>query len=227
MFPEEEEERKGKASLLRRSKSVIGTAETSRREEELDRSTPTSPKRVHFADANGQSLVEIKNFVSSDQSGFLGTRKPIINRRQSDPLVFQCKEIKSQPGKLVLPCFTLKPCFQLPSIKELEESVARHSVCLQNVVIDARMLKIVCRVKNISFSKSVSVRFTFDGWKSFTDLNASHVQHSMDGKTDKFEARIHVPKRIREVAFAIRYQVDGKEFWDSNNSKNYIVQSSV
>ena len=38
--------------------------------------------------------------------------------------------------------------------------------------------------------------------------------------------KVHVPKRVRELIFALRYQADGMEFWDNNKGRNYVVQSS-
>eukprot|EP00794_Sanderia_malayensis_P017717 gene17717-19488_t len=218
-----------KAILVRRSRSLNGSVEDSiRRDTDYeDKALPTSPKRVTFADANGQSLVEIKKFVVSDLTSYFPKPEILRPRSHSAPTMLKYFDPETSFGTLNLPCFSLKSCFHLPSHREVEERVERDNVSLENMTTDARKIRIVCKVKNISYHKTVSIRFTFDKWTSFTEAIAEHASHSWDGRTDQFQIEINVPKRANNVAFAIRYQTDSSEFWDNNNGENYIVQSST
>lgn len=219
--------------LVKRSKSLNGAIESSPLKKE-PRSNPTSPKRVHFADADGQSLVEVKNFFSNDLSDFVRQfnhngqvkpmlAKPMLVKSWSAPaLIFE-----NNSGKLTLPCFSLKPCFRLPESYDLVSRVSSNNVCLENVMTDARILTVSCRVKNLTYHKSISVRFTFDKWNSFTETHGNHIHHSVDGKTDRFDVVIHVPKRVRRMEFAVKYETAGMEFWDNNACKNYVVENST
>eukprot|EP00112_Aurelia_sp_Birch-Aquarium-sp1_P004470 Seg1508.9 transcript_id=Seg1508.9/GoldUCD/mRNA.D3Y31 product="Glycogen-binding subunit 76A" protein_id=Seg1508.9/GoldUCD/D3Y31 len=218
--------REKKASILvRRSKSVNGTEETSSADRcERIKITPLSPKKVTFADSNGLDLVEVNKFVD-DLSEWSPCRQGTMRPRSCSAPVRLCGAAHTQ-DQLILPCFSLKLCFELPRSEILDELVERNSICLEHATFHGRWLTLVCRVKNHSFVKAVYVRFTFDNWESFTERHGTHISHSLDGLTDRFELKIHAPKRVRELNFALRYQADGMEFWDNNKGRNYVVQSS-
>ena len=212
--------------LVRRCKSVNGTVETTPQGHKSvlkTRPFPTSPKKVHFADSNGHDLVEVKNYsVTSEER--TGWALPLQLLRPRSFTIPQTKHshLESE-DRLVLPCFSLKPCFDQPKQEDIQELVERNSVCLESFASDARWLTIVCRVLNRGYCKEVSVRFTSDHWKSFTEIHATHIFHY--GSTDQFEVKIHVPKRVKIFEFALRYRVDDMEFWDNNQTKNYLVET--
>ena len=208
--------------LVRRCKSVSGTVETTPQAYKSVLKTnhfPTSPKKVHFADSNGQDLVEIKNYnVSLEELRYQ-------HHQSSRPRSFsipQTKQVETE-CRLVLPCFSLKPCFEQPKVGGIQELLEKSYICLESFTSDARWVTIVCRVVNRGYCKAVSTRFTFDQWKSFTETQANHISHF--GSTDQFEVKIHVPRRARSFEFALRYCVDGMEFWDNNKMKNYVVET--
>ena len=214
--------------LVRRCKSVNGTIETTPRAHKSvlkTKSYPTSPKKVHFADSNGQDLVEVKNYNASleDLWGEWDHTEH-VNRHRSYTIP-QTKQPRLQgERRLVLPCISLKPCFEEPKLDGTLEMVEKNSVCLESITSDSRNLIIVCRVLNLGYCKEVSVRFTCDHWKSFTETHATHRLHY--GSTDQFELKIHLPERIKVFEFAIRYLVNGMEFWDNNQMKNYVVETN-
>ena len=211
--------------LVRRSKSVNGTVETTsqaHRSVLKTKSSPTSPKKVHFADSNGHDLVEVKKFcvTAEELKGWYLPRQIVRPRSFTVPQT-EMPQSSAEDRRLVLPCFSLRPCFEQPKHDEIVDMVNRNSICLESVTSEARWLTIVSRVFNYGYDKEVSVRFTFDNWQSFTESHANHSSH--DGSTDRFEMKIHVPKRVRVLEFALRYQVDGMEYWDNNQTKNYTV----
>ncbi|XP_065052087.1 protein phosphatase 1 regulatory subunit 3C-like [Rhopilema esculentum] len=216
--------RPSKASILvRRCKSVNGTVDTPKKKGVLkSRSSPTSPKKVHFADSNGYDLVEVKKYtaVSEETSDWFLPKQVLRPRSISVPPI---SSMKTPGDKLILPCFSLKPCFDSACLDKTNQNVNKSGICLENVATDARWLTVTCRVWNYHFVKEVSVRFTFDGWDSFTERHATHVSHAEDGLTDRFQVSLHVPKRVKAMEFALRYRVDGMEFWDNNRSQNYRV----
>lgn len=213
--------------LVRRCKSVNGTCETTSQAHRgvlKTKSSPTSPKKVHFADSNGHELVEVKKYCAAAEelAGWYIPRQVVRPRSFTVP---RTVSLPKSEQRLVLPCFSLRPRFDLPQLDDINDLVDRNSICLENVVSEARWLTIICRVQNYAFSKEVSVRFTFNKWLSFTETHAKHTSHAEDGCTDRFEMRVHVPKRVRELEFALRYQVGGKEFWDNNQAQNYRVEA--
>jgi len=95
-------------------------------------------------------------------------------------------------------------------------------------------------VRNLAFEKSVTARCTFDAWVSYVNVRAVYarservVHRSVPGQSlgtlefDVFEFSVNLPVRWRtlrgerpRVELAIRYDVDGKTFWDNNDGQNY------
>lgn len=81
-------------------------------------------------------------------------------------------------------------------------------------------------VRNISYEKSVIVRFTTDCWKTCRDIPAKYIRHEYDGLVDQFifilplgeDESIDIESNLE---FAVRYTVNGVEYWDNNREKNY------
>ncbi|ORX37920.1 putative phosphatase regulatory subunit-domain-containing protein [Kockovaella imperatae] len=92
-------------------------------------------------------------------------------------------------------------------------------------------LKGTAVVRNVSFNKWVAVRFTLDHWQTVSEVSANHVCHIPSSTTgdegwDRFSFSIKLDdyKRKleeRQLILCVRFSVDGKEWWDSNNGINY------
>lgn len=84
------------------------------------------------------------------------------------------------------------------------------------------------RVANLAFQKEVQVRYTCNSWSNHFDLNLVwEGSVGTLGDTDKFILVIPVPSEwTGSVVFAIRYEVNGRTFWDNNYSKNYVMDIS-
>lgn len=83
-------------------------------------------------------------------------------------------------------------------------------------------------VLNLVFQKEVTARFTFDNWKTISEVAAQHHQsHSLSGSvvSDRFHFTINVDclPRISSRAFhlCLRYRVLGEEYWDNNDGMDY------
>ncbi|KAJ4475628.1 putative phosphatase regulatory subunit-domain-containing protein [Lentinula aciculospora] len=86
------------------------------------------------------------------------------------------------------------------------------------------------RVRNLSFQKWVAVRFTFDDWQTTSEVTAKYTG-SYSSEFDFFEFSIRLSDlvaRIEEktLVVALRYNVNGKEIWDNNFGRNYVVKFS-
>ncbi|KAI7856981.1 putative phosphatase regulatory subunit-domain-containing protein, partial [Circinella umbellata] len=82
-----------------------------------------------------------------------------------------------------------------------------------------------CHVANLAFEKNVMVRYTFDNWSTFTDINAIYCE-SMAGSTiDRFNFEFKWENGYFDssLQFALRYSVNDTEFWDNNNGNNYCA----
>lgn len=84
-----------------------------------------------------------------------------------------------------------------------------------------------CCVVNLAFEKHVIVRYTFDNWRTFVDMDAVYQGPcSSNNSKDCFSFSFVWHDKADEnqqVQFALRYIVNGQEFWDNNNGQNYTA----
>jgi len=121
------------------------------------------------------------------------------------------------------------------------QKVDRENVALENVLIknDLRRLTGTVKVKNLGFEKSVSLRLSFDNWRSFTDHTCRYKQHRASHSNsvrtgdlfDTFEFDLELePEKFSDdepertsAQFCIRFWSPQGEFWDSNGGENYSL----
>nr|XP_039250946.1 chromatin assembly factor 1 subunit A-like [Styela clava] len=83
------------------------------------------------------------------------------------------------------------------------------------------------RVANVGFEKFVFARVTFNNWASFRDYSGSYIESSPDGTGDIFAFGFtRRDKRPVNVEFALSGSLEGKEYWENNNGKNYCFHLS-
>lgn len=86
-------------------------------------------------------------------------------------------------------------------------------------------------VANLAFHKAVVARFTLDYWKTTSEVVAEYnndvrKKQSNDGN-DRFNFNIKLADQAhletKTLLLCVRYNVNGQEFWDNNNSMNFQV----
>lgn len=178
--------------------------------------TPGAKKIVRFADALGLDLADVRTFLDD---------VPKIPSSAFEDLHFDLPICQEQAPILPL---TLLPLFQQPGQRmEFLEKVQQQKICLETAVVtDKSVLAITgfVRVMNISYHKSVFVRYTLNNWKTFSDLQATYVPHSCDGFSDKFSFVLygHTLKNGDKLEFALRLECCENQYWDSNGGFNYV-----
>jgi len=81
-------------------------------------------------------------------------------------------------------------------------------------------------VTNASYYKYVTIKYTFNRWLNTNEYEARHRGHSNDFRNiDQFEFNIDIPDDVDRIDFIIRYSVNGQEYWDNNNGKNYTLET--
>lgn len=124
----------------------------------------------------------------------------------------------------------LMPMFQQPGARpNFLDVVQQYNVALENAAVtDPICLTITgsVRVRNLDFHKSVHLRYSTNGWCSYADMQATYVENSCDGFSDKFTFIIfgnslQVGERIE---IAVRFSCKGQQFWDNNFGANYCFQ---
>ncbi|CAK1545015.1 unnamed protein product [Leptosia nina] len=178
--------------------------------------TPGRKKIVRFADVLGLDLADVKTFMDEI---------PVIPKSAYDDLT-GCDVQSSPPARPTprLGALTLVPLFRLP--QDLTEKLEKQNVCLESARVSDGVHITICgsvRVRNLDFHKTVHIRYTMNRWKTYTDLQASYVQGSCDGYSDRFQFVLYAPciSSGQRLEIAVRFQCKGQQFWDNNCGANY------
>ncbi|CAO3701238.1 unnamed protein product [Rhizopus stolonifer] len=80
-----------------------------------------------------------------------------------------------------------------------------------------------CRALNISYQKLVSVRYTFDLWSTFEETVGLFKESipSTSNTWDRFSFSIPIQPKAQTIYLALKYTVNGQDYWDNNNGSNY------
>ncbi|XP_014368972.2 glycogen-binding subunit 76A isoform X1 [Papilio machaon] len=179
--------------------------------------TPGRKKIVRFADVLGLDLADVKTFMDEI---------PVIPKSAYDDLT-GCDMLSSSPPARAPPrlgTLTLVPLFQVP--RDVTEKLEKMLVCLESARVCEGAHVTVCgsvRVRNLDFHKTVHIRYTMNRWKTYTDLQATYVQGSCDGYSDRFQFVLYAPciSSGQRLELAVRFQCKGQQFWDNNSGANY------
>lgn len=108
---------------------------------------------------------------------------------------------------------------------ELRNRLKAQQVCLETCSVQERLLSGTVQVRNLSFDKSVSVRITFDSWRTFQDVPCLYLNNIYGcPDIDTFSFSITVPDVLEPsstVEFCIQYLTQDHTFWDNNHGNNY------
>lgn len=183
-------------------------------------------KSVHFADSLGKPLKSVKTlFDNSDEDfglSFLSLRSTTRKTFSVDIFKRNCDgfgDVSSPHNKLLN--------FKQPvTTKDFQMRVENNNVCLENVVFREYGVFATVAVKNISYVKQVSVKYTLNNWETHETINATYVPGSSTGWTDTFSFEIIPKGSISDISYielAVCYSANNQEHWDSNYGKNYSI----
>ncbi|NXH19390.1 PPR3D phosphatase, partial [Bucco capensis] len=179
--------------------------------------------RVRFADALGLELTEVKVFQTGEDPSI---PLHVLSRLSINSDLWY----SSLDLEFTMQC--LVPDFQQPAdCMDFSSRLQEQQVCLERVTSSDLGLSGTIHVRNIAFEKQVSVRYTFNQWKSLHELGAhwhsSILEKNGQDQVDVFTFFLPVPPFLLQlcsvVEFAARYQVNGQEYWDNNRGKNYSL----
>ncbi|XP_029025780.1 protein phosphatase 1 regulatory subunit 3B [Betta splendens] len=183
---------------------------------ELEDNRSRSKKQVTFADHKGLALTSVKVFSQFSDP----IHVPLSVQQNPRPPA-------PEDHKLVLD-------FIQPSSDYLHfrQRLEQNHVCLEHCMLKEKALAGTVKVKNVSFQKSVKLRVTFDTWRSHTDVDCLYVKDTYPSPaSDTFSFQVTLPEQLlphEHIEFAVCYEVDGTEHWDSNQGRNYrVVWSSM
>ena len=117
---------------------------------------------------------------------------------------------------------------ELSSVKSTEAMVILHQANLKTVYMPFYGYKAVgyVKVKNVAYQKQVTVRYSLDYEVTWKDVEATYFATLEDGneiwyfETEAIHSTYH---SYPPIEFAIRYRVNGQEYWDNNANENYVM----
>lgn len=184
---------------------------------EAGRTGAKAKKRVTFADHRGLTLTSVKVF-----SEFTDPIQIPVNIQE----MLRCAPPPSpEENRLVLD-------FTQPSSDYLlfRQNLETNQVSLEHCVLKEKAFAGTIKVKNVSYEKSVTLRVTFDSWKSHLDVPCRYVKDAYPSPhSDTFSYQVALPAELpphEHVEFAVCYEVGGAQHWDSNQGRNYCIVRS-
>ncbi|XP_069543514.1 protein phosphatase 1 regulatory subunit 3C-B-like [Brachyistius frenatus] len=208
--------------------SNVATAATTSTSSPAESSEVRKKKRsVVFADSRGLALAAIHIFNEAEDEALTELQFHLteIEGAAAGPHPDHIRDSADCGSCLVLD-FTQPAADYL----DLRNRLKAQQVCLETCSIHERLLSGTVQVRNICFEKSVSVRITFDSWRSFQDIQCRY-QNNVYGcpDTDTFSFSASVPEVLEpshRVEFCIQYQTRAQTFWDNNHGNNYRLAAA-
>ncbi|KAI9302421.1 putative phosphatase regulatory subunit-domain-containing protein [Cunninghamella echinulata] len=171
------------------------------------------------------------------------TKKKMVRFCQDDDLEQVRLFLKSQMPKMIRsgdPPFLQEPryelkCIDWPSKLAMYKSLNQAAIRIENVQLEHDQLLFGrCRVANLAYEKKVMIRYSFDYWDTFQEIQANYREPiaSTTNTWDRFTFELPLPsspnssldnKKVKPLTcfLALKYIVNGREFWDNNDGKNY------
>ena len=227
---EDEEDWKLKPSLIRKKSGELVRpalrASSMRRRPSSMPGTPTYSKSVHFQE---NSLEHVRHFLQVD--------RPLAVSAGSSPVEAYDDEMEFPFGdstKSLTPPFDWEirvANFPQNQVDKLPSPVKVERIYLS---ADTRVLIGSVAVRNLAFHKLVVARFTLDYWRTTSEVVAEYNNDvrkkvANDGY-DRFAFNIKLEDQAnlenKTMLFCVRYNVNGREYWDNNGSLNYQVDFS-
>ncbi|OAP54731.1 hypothetical protein AYL99_11179 [Fonsecaea erecta] len=190
--------------------------------------TPTYSKAVHF----DSHLEHVRHFLQVDRPLAVSAgSSPVENYESETDFPFGSEESNARSRT---PSYEWEIRLNnFPSDLEARRSLP---VFVERIFLssDNKNLIGTVAVQNLAFHKQVVARFTFDYWKTTSEIVADYNNDvrrkgNHDG-LDRFNFSIKLEDQAnlesKTLFFCIRYSVNGQEFWDNNAGANYQVDFS-
>ncbi|KAI1151558.1 putative phosphatase regulatory subunit-domain-containing protein [Nemania diffusa] len=186
--------------------------------------TPTFSKVVHF----DSHLEHVRHFLQVDRPLAVSTgSSPVDNYDSDTEYPFKSGE-KSDARSPPYEWETVMNNF--PSETAIRKGLP---VRLERVWMspDQKSLMGSICVANLAFQKSVVCRFTFDYWKTTSEIGAEYHREIPQRETEIGHDQFQFSIKLSDIAnleaktlyFCIRYNVNGLEYWDNNDHINFQV----
>ena len=113
------------------------------------------------------------------------------------------------------------------SSSSFNSRINHQRICLESAFQEGqKSIAGTVRVVNLSFHKTVIVRWTIDDWTSVAETTASFVKGGSQDGTDQFRFKLELGESFAvggRIKFCLKFVCEG-EHWDSNSGANYVFQ---
>ena len=79
---------------------------------------------------------------------------------------------------------------------------------------------ISAKLQNYGYQKNVFVRYTCNGWKTYTDVELTYSSTNADG-TENWSGSVTRTYDCSDFQYCIGYEVNGQTYWANNFGDNY------
>ncbi|OQN98016.1 hypothetical protein B0A48_16322 [Cryoendolithus antarcticus] len=208
-----------KPSLVRKKSGELvkpALRPSSRRRYSSMPGTPTYSKSVHFNDNDNQT----RHFLQVDKPMAVSAgTSPVESYESESEYPFDDQLKAKREIKLTN--------FPTDSFERQTRPIRVERIFLAS---DMETLVGKVAVQNISFHKLVVARFTFDSWKTTSEVVAefnNDPTNPVNDGCDRFIFQIKLSDAAnvdhKTLLLCTRYNVNGQEYWDNNDDKNYQV----
>ena len=190
--------------------------------------TPTYSKAVHF----DSHLEHVRHFLQVDRPAAVSAGSSPVEAYESE----QEFPFASGPGeddRSRSPPYEWE--IRLTNFSESAETRKHEPVRVERIYLSSDNRNLICNiaVQNLAFQKLVVARFTFDYWKTTSEIVAEYntdVRRRQNDGCDRFNFCLKLADQAnlenRTLFFCVKYAVNGIDHWDNNNSMNYQVDFS-
>lgn len=219
----EDDELRIKPPLLRKKSGELvkpALRPASRRRPSSMPGTPTYSKAVHF----NEDIEQVRHFLQVDRPIAVSAgSSPVETYDSESEYPFDDKKSRGPEWEIKLANF--------PTTETYERQTQPVRVERIFLASDNKTLVGTVACANIAFHKLVVARFTLDYWKTTSEVvaefNHDVRKKQKDDGYDRFNFNIKLADQAnlesKTLLLCVRYQVNGQEFWDNNNSINYQV----
>ncbi|KAK8872532.1 phosphatase regulatory subunit-domain-containing protein [Apiospora arundinis] len=185
--------------------------------------TPTFSKAVHF----DSHLEHVRHFLQVDRPLAVSAGSSPADNYESDteyPFNADKSGTRSPPFEWE----TVINSFPVDTPLRKSQPIRVERIWMSP---DQKSLLGSIAVANMAFQKSVTCRFTFDYWKTVSEVAAEYSHEIRPRETEAGHDRFQFTIKLSDFAnleaktlyFCVRYNVNGREYWDNNNDLNFQI----
>jgi len=185
--------------------------------------TPTYSKAVHF----DSHLEHVRHFLQVDRPLAVSAGSSPVEAYESEAEFPFGGDDGSRPRKQAYE-WEIRIANFPPETEERKGMPIRvERIFLSS---DKKNLVGTIAVQNLAFHKLVVARFTLDYWKTTSEVVADYnndIRKKHTDGCDRFSFSINLADQAnlenKTLFFCVKYEANGLQYWDNNNSVNYQV----